>query len=142
MPPAPKLGPCLTHCLDSEPPFWDNTPLRVKSATQVSEVGEHSSTQCWTFLEQFILDTPTPQMGGNLLLIPILGEGLQCLVKSLVGFCDDLRSCDSHTIIDDMSFDQALAYMHTQLTLNLLTEDAMEGVAAFLQKRSPEWRGR
>ena len=44
--------------------------------------------------------------------------------------------------IEDMSFEQALAYMHTQLTLNLLTEDAMEGVAAFLQKRPPEWRGR
>lgn len=46
------------------------------------------------------------------------------------------------TAIDDMNFDQALSYMHTQLTLNLLTEDAMEGVAAFLQKRDPEWRGR
>jgi enoyl-CoA hydratase len=44
--------------------------------------------------------------------------------------------------IADMDFDDALAYMHTQLTLNLLTEDAMEGVAAFLQKREPDWRGR
>jgi len=44
--------------------------------------------------------------------------------------------------IADMDFEQALAYMHTQLTLNLLTEDAMEGVAAFLQKRDPDWRGR
>lgn len=44
--------------------------------------------------------------------------------------------------IADMDFEEALAYMHTQLTLNLLTEDAMEGVAAFLQKRDPDWRGR
>ena len=41
-----------------------------------------------------------------------------------------------------MDFEDALAYMHTQLTLNLLTEDAMEGVAAFLQKREPDWKGR
>jgi enoyl-CoA hydratase/carnithine racemase len=44
--------------------------------------------------------------------------------------------------IADMDFEEALAYMHTQLTLNLLTEDAMEGVAAFLQKREPDWQGR
>ena len=44
--------------------------------------------------------------------------------------------------IADMHFDEALDYMNTQLTLNLLTEDAMEGVAAFLQKRDPVWKGR
>lgn len=42
----------------------------------------------------------------------------------------------------DMRYDDALAYLNTQLTLNLLTEDAMEGIAAFLQKREPHWKGR
>ena len=44
--------------------------------------------------------------------------------------------------IADQSYDEALAYMHTQLSINLLTEDAMEGVAAFLQRREPTWKGR
>lgn len=44
--------------------------------------------------------------------------------------------------VADQSFDDALAYLHTQLTLNLLTEDAMEGIAAFLEKRDPTWKGR
>jgi enoyl-CoA hydratase len=42
----------------------------------------------------------------------------------------------------DMSFDQALAYLHGQLTLNTLTEDAMEGIQAFFQKREPQWSGK
>ena len=44
--------------------------------------------------------------------------------------------------IADQRYEDALAYMHAQLSLNLLTEDAMEGVAAFLQKREPQWKGR
>ncbi len=42
----------------------------------------------------------------------------------------------------DMSFDDALAYLHSMLTVNLESEDVAEGVSAFLQKRSPEWKGR
>ena len=42
----------------------------------------------------------------------------------------------------DMSFEDALAYLHSMLTVNLETEDVAEGVSAFLQKRSPEWKGR
>jgi enoyl-CoA hydratase/carnithine racemase len=42
----------------------------------------------------------------------------------------------------DMSFDDALAYLHTMLTVNLESEDVAEGVNAFLQKRPPEWKGR
>jgi enoyl-CoA hydratase len=44
--------------------------------------------------------------------------------------------------IADLDLDHALAHMHSQLTLNLLTEDAAEGVAAFLQRRPPTWKGR
>lgn len=42
----------------------------------------------------------------------------------------------------DMGFEAALAYLHDQLTLNTLTEDAMEGIQAFFQKRDPVWNGR
>ncbi|MCO4743622.1 MAG: enoyl-CoA hydratase/isomerase family protein [Proteobacteria bacterium] len=44
--------------------------------------------------------------------------------------------------VADMAYDDALAYLHTQLTVNLLTEDAAEGIGAFLQKREPNWKGR
>jgi len=44
--------------------------------------------------------------------------------------------------VADQPFEDALAYLHAQLTLNLLTEDAMEGIAAFLQRRDPQWKGR
>jgi enoyl-CoA hydratase/carnithine racemase len=44
--------------------------------------------------------------------------------------------------IGDLDLDAALAHMHGHLTLNLLTEDAAEGVAAFLQRRDPVWKGR
>ena len=43
---------------------------------------------------------------------------------------------------EDMTFAQQLNYLHTQLSLNTLAEDAGEGVSAFFEKRSPVWTGR
>jgi enoyl-CoA hydratase/carnithine racemase len=42
----------------------------------------------------------------------------------------------------EMDADAALAYLQTMLTVTTLTDDATEGVAAFSQRREPEWRGR
>lgn len=42
----------------------------------------------------------------------------------------------------DMAAPQALAHLHAMLTLTNQTEDAAEGIAAFLEKRPPDWRGR
>ncbi len=42
----------------------------------------------------------------------------------------------------DMSFADALEYLHHNLTLAFSTEDIQEGVKAFFEKREPEWRGR
>jgi len=44
--------------------------------------------------------------------------------------------------IDDMDFETALDHLHAGLTAVALTEDAAEGVDAFVQKRNPEWKGR
>ncbi|MFW5823790.1 MAG: enoyl-CoA hydratase/isomerase family protein [Marinobacter sp.] len=44
--------------------------------------------------------------------------------------------------IEDMSFEQSIAYTETQLATMTLTEDAKEGMAAFNEKRSPSWPGR
>lgn len=44
--------------------------------------------------------------------------------------------------VADLPQDAALRHLHAQLTLNLLAEDAAEGVAAFIGKREPQWKGR
>src|SRR5436853_3875538 len=42
----------------------------------------------------------------------------------------------------DMDFADALEYLHAQLTIAVSTEDIVEGVTAFFEKREPHWKGR
>lgn len=42
----------------------------------------------------------------------------------------------------DLPLDKALDYLASQLTHNTQLEDMAEGIAAFLQKREPVWKGR
>jgi enoyl-CoA hydratase/carnithine racemase len=42
----------------------------------------------------------------------------------------------------DMAFLDALEFLHGQLTVALSTDDIVEGVQAFFEKREPVWTGR
>ena len=41
-----------------------------------------------------------------------------------------------------MALDDALEFLRSQLSLTMTTEDILEGVQAFFEKREPEWKGR
>jgi enoyl-CoA hydratase len=42
----------------------------------------------------------------------------------------------------DMALDDALEFLRSQLSLTFSTEDIVEGVQAFFEKREPQWKGR
>jgi enoyl-CoA hydratase/carnithine racemase len=44
--------------------------------------------------------------------------------------------------IAEMTTPDALGYLQAQLTVNSNTEDVVEGIAAFFEKRKPEWKGK
>jgi enoyl-CoA hydratase/carnithine racemase len=49
---------------------------------------------------------------------------------------------DSFYAVWDQDVEASLRLLHPLLTLTASTEDAAEGIAAFTEKRPPEWRGR
>ncbi|MEO7556258.1 MAG: enoyl-CoA hydratase-related protein [Acidimicrobiales bacterium] len=49
---------------------------------------------------------------------------------------------DSFYAVWDQAADDALRLLHPMLTVAVGTDDAAEGIAAFLDKRAPEWKGR
>ena len=48
---------------------------------------------------------------------------------------------DAFYAVWDMAAPEALAHLHAMLSLTAQTEDAAEGIAAFLEKRAPQLAG-
>jgi enoyl-CoA hydratase/carnithine racemase len=49
---------------------------------------------------------------------------------------------DSFYAVWDQSAEEALRLLHPMLTITTATDDAAEGIAAFTEKRKPQWRNR
>jgi len=76
--------------------------------------------------------------------LPQLDEAVSDMAGSLVRKSPAIMKLgrDSFYRQQDMEFRAALEYLRSQLTLVNLTEDAREGVTAFLEKREPNFKGR
>jgi len=76
------------------------------------------------------------------------GDALDAKVEELTGKIAAMSPAvvrlgrDAFYTMADMEFDQALSYLQGMLSLNVGSEDAIEGVRAFLEKREPQWKGK
>lgn len=73
-----------------------------------------------------------------------LDAAVDLVVDSLVAMSPAILRMgrDAFFAVEDLDFDSAIGYLHGGLTAVAATEDAAEGVRAFLEKRRPQWRGR
>jgi len=75
-------------------------------------------------------------------------EGLEAAVAELVGKLAGKSQAvlalgrRAFFTAEDLPLPAALEYLSSQLSLNVLAEDAAEGISAFREKRPPKWNDR
>lgn len=73
-----------------------------------------------------------------------LDEAVSTLARRMAGFSPVALQLgkDAFYAAEDQPVRDALAFLCGQLGVATMTEDAAEGIMAFMQKRPPEWKGR
>jgi enoyl-CoA hydratase/carnithine racemase len=71
-------------------------------------------------------------------LDPVVDETVATLIGN--GAAAAVIGRDAFNGMADLAFDAALDRLQAGLTATAMTEDAAEGIAAFLDKREPQWR--
>jgi enoyl-CoA hydratase/carnithine racemase len=73
-----------------------------------------------------------------------LDAATNALVTTLAGKSQAVLRLGKRAFLaaEDMPLAAALEHLSTQLSLNVMAEDAAEGVSAFLEKRAPSWKDR
>jgi enoyl-CoA hydratase/carnithine racemase len=73
-----------------------------------------------------------------------LDEATMALARKVAGYSPAVLRLGRQAFYktQDMGFSEALATLHNELSLNVMSEDAAEGVMAFMGRRDPKWTGR
>ena len=71
----------------------------------------------------------------------LTGERISAGIGSEWGFVNRVGR-EAFDRVEDMTFSQAVSSLQNDLTIATLTEDAAEGVMAFMSGRDPEWKGK
>jgi enoyl-CoA hydratase/carnithine racemase len=76
--------------------------------------------------------------------VDVLDEAVGDLAEVLAGKSPSVMKLgrDSFYGAWDLAAEEALRLLHPMLTVTASTEDAAEGIAAFVEKREPRWSGR